>query len=101
MKRFSLLTDDMETCYVSGATNNIHIHEVFYGTANRTKSIEYGCCVPLTACLHNMSDKGVHYNKTLDMRLKREMQKAFEEKYSHEKFMEVFHRNYLENNDEL
>lgn len=96
MKRFSLLTSDMKTCYISGTTKDIHIHEVFYGTANRVKSIKYGCCVPLTANLHNTSNKGVHFDKSLDMRLKREMQQAFEEKYSHEKFMEVFHKNYLE-----
>lgn len=94
-KRFSLLTKDMERCYLSGTTKDIHIHEVFYGSANRRKSIKYGCCVPLTASLHNMSNNGVHFDKTLDMRLKREMQAAFEKKYSHEKFMEVFGRNYL------
>lgn len=100
MKRFSLLTDDMTKCYVSGVTYDIHIHEVFYGTANRKKSIEYGCCVPLTARLHNGSNKGVHFNKALDMRLKREMQKAFEKKYSHEEFMEIFHKNYLEDDND-
>lgn len=96
MKRFSLLTTDMTTCYISSTKKDIHIHEVFYGTANRKKSIQHGCCVPLMASLHNMSDKGVHFNKTLDMRLKREMQRAFEKVYSHEEFMSVFHKNYLE-----
>lgn len=94
--RFSLLTDDMTTCYISGTKKDIQIHEVFFGTANRKKSILYGCCVPLTAVLHNSSNKGVHLDKALDMRLKREMQVAFENKYSHDKFMEVFHKNYLE-----
>lgn len=94
-KRFSLLTDDMTKCYISGRKDNIHIHEVYFGTANRKKSIEYGCCIPLTGDLHNQSDKGIHFNKALDITLKQEMQKAFEEKYSHEKFMAVFHKNYL------
>lgn len=95
MKRFSLLTDNMKKCYLTGRTDNIHIHEVYYGTANRKKSIVWGCCVPLTAEFHNASDKGVHFNKEVDTRLKREMQLAFEKKYSHEKFMDVFHKNYL------
>lgn len=94
-KRFSLLTNDMSKCYLSGTTKDIHIHEVFYGSANRQKSIEYGCCVPLTASLHILGNNSVHFNKALDMRLKREMQVAFENKYSHEKFMEIFGRNYL------
>lgn len=96
MKRFSLLTDDMATCYITGRKENIHIHEVFYGTANRKKSIKYGCCVPLTAEMHNASSKGVHFNKDFDLCLKHKMQRAFEEKYSHEFFMEIFHKNYLE-----
>lgn len=94
-KRYSLLTDNMKKCYITGSTQDIHIHEVYYGSADRKKSIEYGCCVPLRADYHNMSNYGVHFNKALDLRLKREMQEAFEKKYSHEKFMEVFHKNYL------
>ena len=94
-KRYSLLTDDMKKCYITGSTQDIHIHEVYYGSADRKKSIEYGCCVPLRADYHNMSSHGVHFNKELDLRLKREMQEAFEKKFSHEKFMEVFHKNYL------
>lgn len=95
MKRFSLLTDDMTKCYITGSTKDIHIHEVFFGSANRKKSIQWGCCVPLRADWHNMSNYGVHFNRELDLKLKREMQKAFEEKYSHEKFIEVFHQSWL------
>lgn len=94
-KRFSLLTDNMKKCYITGSTQNIHIHEVFYGNANRKKSIEWGCCVPLRADYHNASSYGVHFNRELDLKLKREMQKAFEEKYDHDTFMKVFHKNYL------
>lgn len=94
-KRFSLLTDNMKRCYLTGETTNIHIHEVFFGSANRKKSIEWGCCVPLTGKLHNQSNEGVHFNKNLDLMLKREMQKAFEKKYSHDQFMKVFNKNYL------
>lgn len=94
-KRFSLLTNDMTTCYISGTKKDIHIHEIYGGSANRKKSIEWGCCVPLTATLHNMSNQGVHFNKDLDTRLKREMQAAFEKLHGHDKFMEIFHKNYL------
>lgn len=95
MKRFSLLTDDMSTCYISGRTDNIHIHEVYFGTANRKKSIKWGCCIPLTAELHTESNKGVHHNDALNKHLKEIMQVAFEEKYSKEKFMSIFNKNYL------
>lgn len=93
-KRFSILTDDMTRCYITGSTINIHIHEIFFGSF-RQKSIKWGCCVPLRADWHNMSNYGVHYDHDLDIKLKKECQKRFEEIYGHEKFMEVFRKNYL------
>lgn len=92
-KRTSILTDDMEHCYVCGASP-VHIHEVYFGT-KKWKSIEYGCCVPLCPKHHNMSKEGVHHNHDLDWRLKQECQKEFERRYGFVKFMEVFRRNYL------
>jgi hypothetical protein len=34
-------------------------------------------------------------NKELDYQLKKDAQRAFEEKYSHEEFMRIFKKNYL------
>lgn len=85
----------MTKCFICGARNNLHIHEIYYGTANRKKSIEYGCYVSLCAYHHNMSDYGVHYNKALDLNLKQECQRRFEEIYDNAKFMETFNKNYL------
>ena len=85
----------MTKCFICGTRNNLHIHEIYYGTANRKKSIEYGCYVSLCAYHHNMSDYGVHYNKALDLNLKQKCQRRFEEKYGHAKFMETFNKNYL------
>lgn len=94
-KRFSLLTDDMTRCYLTG-TQPVEIHEVFFGTADRKKSIKWGCCVPLAVHLHNTNySTSVHRNKEMNLMLKQKMQKAFEEKHSHELFMEVFHKNYI------
>ena len=91
--RFSILTDDLEHCYICGASP-VHIHEVFYGSANRKKSISTGCCVPL--CYdHHVGRHGVHYDHDLDWRLKQECQKRFEELHGFIKFMETFKRNYL------
>ena len=85
----------MTKCFICGARNNLHIHEIYYGTANRKKSIEYGCYVSLCAYHHNMSDYGVHYNKALDLNLKQKCQRRFEEIYDNAKFMETFNKNYL------
>ena len=77
-----------------GPTRGIHQHHVFGGTANRLKSEEYG--VKAWLCLeHHLGNKGVHNNRETDLMLKRFAQEIFEEKYSHELFMQEFGRNYL------
>lgn len=62
------------------------------------KSEKYGCWVWLRYDWHNGADYGVHGKNghALDIRLKQIAQEKFEEKYSHELFMQVFKRNYLE-----
>ena len=95
MKRFSILQDEMTSCYLCGAKNNLHIHEVFYGTGNRQKSIKYGCCVCLCAIHHNLSNAGVHFNKPLDLELKKTMQKRFIEVYPNLDFLKIFGKNYI------
>lgn len=96
MKRFSIIhnLEDKE-CLICGSTYNTHIHEVFYGTANRKLSIKYGLCVCLCARHHNMSDEGVHFNKPLDTKLKQYAQKKFNEVYPDLDFMRIFGKNYL------
>lgn len=95
MKRFSILQEEMNECYFCGTTKNLHIHEVFYGTANRQKSIRYGCCVSLCATHHNLSNISVHFNKDMDLNLKRSMQKRFIEVYPNIDFLKTFGKNYL------
>lgn len=90
----SILQTERE-CYITGSTEGLHKHHVFFGTANRKHSEEYGCWVWLRADWHNMSDYGVHFNKDLDRRLKEECQEEFEKRWGHDKFMAVFGRNYL------
>lgn len=85
----------MRKCYVCGCTTGLHRHHVFEGSANRRKSEMYNMVVDLCSIHHNLSNEGIHFNKELDLKVKREYQARFEEKYGHEKFMEVFKRNYL------
>lgn len=73
----------------------IDIINVFYGTANRKKSEEFGCWVYLCAGHHNMTDYSVHFNKELDLKLKTECQKEFEKYGSREDFRRIFGKSYL------
>lgn len=90
----SIIQQDMSRCYICGTTQNLHTHEIFYGSANRKKSIEYGCYISICGHHHNLSNQGVHFDKQLDITLKRIAQECFEGIYGHDKFMEIFKKNY-------
>lgn len=89
------IMQDKKECYITGATHGLHRHEVYFGNPNRDKSLEWGCWVFLKAEYHNQSNKGVHFNRKLDLQLKRLTQRKFEELYSRDKFVEVFGKSYL------
>jgi len=72
-------------------------HEVFFGSANRQKSIKYGLVVFLTPELHNVSNQGVHFNKAFDLLLKKIGQAQAMSYYGWDidRFVREFGRNYL------
>lgn len=70
-------------------------HHVMEGTANRRLSEHYGLKVYLDPEHHRLSEESPHRNAGINEKLHMYAQKAFEEKYSYEKWMEVFGRNYI------
>ena len=83
-------------CYACGTTLNLHDHHIIYGTSNRKKSEKYGLKVWLCAYHHNMSNEGVHFNKSLDLALKTKAQTYYEKHYgSREDFIREFGRSWL------
>lgn len=92
-KRRSVLTDDLEHCYLTGSPE-VHIHHVF-GGPNRSLSEEDGFIVPLRPDLHNMSNKGVHFNRELDLMLKRKCQEIFEQTRSREDFIKRYGKSWV------
>ena len=91
----SLISSDKQ-CWVCGSTRDIHKHHI-YGGPNRSLSESWGCWVYLCAYHHNMSDKGVHFDRNLDALLKTTCQRRWEEKYgeNRERFRQIFGRSYL------
>lgn len=75
---------------------NLHRHEIFFGS-NRQKSIKYGLVVFLAPEMHNMSKKGVHFNREFDLLLKRIAQKTAMEYYGWDvdQFRNQFGKSYL------
>ena len=93
----SILQVDRKKCFICGRymAYGIHEHHVFGGTANRKKSDDWGLVIYLCPYHHNASNNSVHFNVTMRDQVQTYAQKKFEERYGHEKFMEVFHKNYL------
>ena len=82
-------------CYVCGRTNNLHKHHIF-GGANRKTSERNGFTVYLCACHHNLSNEGVHFNRALDLEIKKQCQKEYEKTHKREEFMKLIGKNYLD-----
>lgn len=82
-------------CYICGAREGLHRHHVFCGTGRRWQSETHGFVVYLCAAHHNASPLGVHFDKALDLKLRRDCQKKFEETHTRDEFMRLIGRNYL------
>ncbi len=66
-----------------------------FGTAQRKLSEHFGLKVYLCLGHHRTSDEAVHFNRHNAELLMQDAQKVFEEKYSHEEWMNTFGKNYL------
>jgi hypothetical protein len=82
-------------CEICQQREGVHRHHVFFGTANRRKSEQWGMVARLCPDCHEFADWSVHRCRKTDLELKMKYQKIFEDKYSHELFMQEFGRNYL------
>ena len=81
-------------CFLCGRVNDLQLHHVIGGTANRKLSDQYGLVVWLCMEDHTGPD-GVHLNRKKGDALKRLAQIAFEARHSHDEWMQVFRKNYL------
>lgn len=74
-----------------------HRHEVFGGRGRRELSIEDGLVIFLTPEMHDMSDKGIHFNKEFRDYSHRVGQKAWQEYYNKTKedFIARYGKSYL------
>ena len=86
-----------KVCYVTGSTHNLHLHHIYAGS-RRKISDDNGFVVWLTGYYHNQSNDGVHGKNghDLDLMLKRDCQRKYEETHSREEFMELIGKNYLD-----
>ena len=95
MNRFSIL-QDIKRCYVCGTKIGLHTHEVYFGK-NRQKSIEDGCCIYLCGTHHNLSNKGIHFDHNLDLKVKKIMEEKWLKYYNKtvDDFIIRYGKNYI------
>lgn len=93
----SILQGDKKECYITGQTNNLHKHHIYFGNPQRKISEKHGFWVYLAGYLHNQSNIGVHGKDghELDLMLKRHCQMEYEKTHSREEFMQLIGKNYL------
>lgn len=92
----SVLQGREKECYVTGRTDRLHKHHIYFGTGNRAVSDKYGFWVWLIPELHNMSSEGIHNgNIELDLELKQECQREFEKEHTRTEFIKLIGRSYL------
>lgn len=94
--RFSLFTDDLDHCIICGKSP-VNKHEIFGGSANRKKSMEYGLVIPLCTREHHdqVNCRGIHFDKKLRDEWHIKGQLKFIESYPDLRFEDIFKKNYL------
>lgn len=92
----SILQTEKE-CYITGQTYNLHKHHIYAG-GRRQISEREGFWVYLTGHFHNQSNDGVHgkNGRALDLKLKQDCQRKYEETHSREEFIALTGKNYLD-----
>lgn len=95
-ERFSLFTDDLEHCIICHKSP-VNKHEIFGGSANRKKSMEYGLVIPLCTCEHHdqINCRGIHFDKKLRNEWHIKGQAMFNKTYPNLNFKDIFGKNYI------
>lgn len=92
----SIIQENKDKCFLCGYPLGLEKHHIFFGK-NRKHADKYGLTIYLCAECHRGS-VGVHGKNghIIDSNLKQFAQKKFEIHFGHEKFMQIFKKNYLE-----
>lgn len=85
----------VKECYFCHKKEGLHLHHVFFGTANRKISDREGFVVYLCPYHHNMSKDSVHQNRNYDLALKRKCQLEYEKNHTREDFIKLIGKSYI------
>lgn len=84
------MIDERYKCYLCGRTGHLEKHHCLHGI-RRKAADKYDLTAWLCSDCHRLlHDKGI-----ADRKMQQAAQRCFEAKYGHDKFMEVFGKNYI------
>ena len=89
------IMQDIRECYITGDNHGLHKHHIYFGNPNRRIREAWGFWVWLPWDWHNGAEYGVHFNRDLDLRLKRACQERFEENHTRDQFRQIIGKSYL------
>lgn len=87
-----------DCCIRCGKTQNLHVHHVFYGTANRKCSDEDGCVIKLCSTCHSaVHNPRNEVDREFAEAIKKIVQKIWMDTYkkSTEDFIKRYGKSYL------
>lgn len=90
-KRFSIITSNLDVCYICNKRRKEDLHEIF-GGSNRNTSMKWGLVIPVCRICHDKLDTDEKVRAEIQIKA----QEKFEKDYSHELFMTEFKKNYIE-----
>lgn len=90
------IMQNKKECYFTKSRSGLHKHHIF-GGFNRNNSEKYGLWIWLRWDRHiaDSPHRTPHNDAEIDLMLKREAQRKFEQSHSREEFMQTFGKNYL------
>lgn len=90
-KRFSILTDNMQICYICNKARKDDLHEIFEGS-NRQTCMKWGLVIPICRKCHNKWK----INKEIKEAVRKQAKEKFYKLYSKEKFLKEFGKFYID-----
>lgn len=93
----SIIQGKHKRCYVTGMTDGLHKHHIFFGTGDRQISEDNGFFVYLRWDYHiaDSPNKTPHNDRHTDLYFKQLCQKEYEKTHTREEFIALIGRSYL------
>lgn len=91
----SILTNNLDVCVICRKPREA-IHHIYGGHGRRAISDREGFIIPLCNLHHNMGVHSVHFDKKMDLALKKLCQRTYEKTHTREEFIKLIGRNYLD-----